>query len=500
MNSGVLLAYLLVSGIILISGYITYKLLLSRMKMHALNRGVIIAIYALSAITPCALIFTKSSTENTATIMSVNKTDKDMTSGNSDIIIGESEVSSAVTGLSDTSITETAPEKPQPFDVKTAIISVLCAGATIVVFQLFATIAWVITLLRKGNLYKLGHVRIIMLRDTSISPFSWFNLIFISRKDYYADGAMILEHELNHIRRHHSADLAIAELFCIVMWWNPAVWFLKRELNAVHEFQADSDVIASGVSVSDYQMLLVRKAAGARMPLVGSHLNSCKLKQRFKMMREHDASKASRMKAFAVLPMMTIAMMAAGMTEVGNILRSVSVKDVPFLETRSSLRYIQPTVQNKAKDRKEDIKTASDRLSGKADKAETSESAPISNPIQRNSTDPEEYSDEIQWAEIIDTTESETPSDYAEYNSNSTSNTSDSRLSIITTNLVSETHSSNPEEYSDRTQWAEVIKEEIAESQVVYEVVRTPADHRDGRAKNDRHNTTKIRKNVRSQN
>ena len=435
------------------------------MKMHALNRGVIIAIYALSAITPCALIFTKSSTENTATIMSVNKTDKDMTSGNSDIIIGESEVSSAVTGLSDTSITETAPEKPQPFDVKTAIISVLCAGANIVV-----------------------------------SPFSWFNLIFISRKDYYADGAMILEHELNHIRRHHSADLAIAELFCIVMWWNPAVWFLKRELNAVHEFQADSDVIASGVSVSDYQMLLVRKAAGARMPLVGSHLNSCKLKQRFKMMREHDASKASRMKAFAVLPMMTIAMMAAGMTEVGNILRSVSVKDVPFLETRSSLRYIQPTVQNKAKDRKEDIKTASDRLSGKADKAETSESAPISNPIQRNSTDPEEYSDEIQWAEIIDTTESETSSDYAEYNSNSTSNTSDSRLSIITTNLVSETHSSNPEEYSDRTQWAEVIKEEIAESQVVYEVVRTPADHRDGRAKNDRHNTTKIRKNVRSQN
>ena len=217
-------------------------------------------------------------------------------------------------------------------------------------------------------------------------------------------------------------------------------------------------------------------------------------------MREHDASKASRMKAFAVLPMMTIAMMAAGMTEVGNILRSVSVKDVPFLETRSSLRYIQPTVQNKAKDRKEDIKTASDRLSGKADKAETSESAPISNPIQRNSTDPEEYSDEIQWAEIIDTTESETSSDYAEYNSNSTSNTSDSRLSIITTNLVSETHSSNPEEYSDRTQWAEVIKEEIAESQVVYEVVRTPADHRDGRAKNDRHNTTKIRKNVRSQN
>ena len=61
-------------------------------------------------------------------------------------------------------------------------------------------------------------------------------------------------------------DLLIAQTVCIVNWFNPAAWLMRDELMLLHEYQADMAVIDRGLDRHGYQMLLIRKAAGARFP------------------------------------------------------------------------------------------------------------------------------------------------------------------------------------------------------------------------------------------
>lgn len=122
MNASFLLAYLLVSGTILASGYIAYKLLLSRMKMHAFNRCMIIAIYLLSAITPCSLIFSRSTAENTPTEMTANRAIILQKCGNPVGMIGKSGVYSEAECLSEAPSSRSAHKKPRSINIETIII------------------------------------------------------------------------------------------------------------------------------------------------------------------------------------------------------------------------------------------------------------------------------------------------------------------------------------------------------------------------------------------
>ena len=50
-----------------------------------------------------------------------------------------------------------------------------------------------------------------------------------------------------------------ARVFAVVQ---PAMWLLRVELRAVHEYEADEQVLRCGVDAKDYQMLLIKKAVG----------------------------------------------------------------------------------------------------------------------------------------------------------------------------------------------------------------------------------------------
>jgi len=47
---------------------------------------------------------------------------------------------------------------------------------------------------------------------------------------------------------------------------------MRRELRAIHEYEADEAVLDSGVDARQYQLLLIRKAAGGRWYSVGQQL------------------------------------------------------------------------------------------------------------------------------------------------------------------------------------------------------------------------------------
>ncbi|MBP5503661.1 MAG: TonB family protein, partial [Bacteroidales bacterium] len=77
----------------------------------------------------------------------------------------------------------------------------------------------------------------------------------------------------------------------------PVIWLFRKELRSVHEFQADAAVVNSGINAKNYQILLIKKAAGRNWSSVVSSLNHSNLKNRIAMM----SKKSSKSAAFKVL-------------------------------------------------------------------------------------------------------------------------------------------------------------------------------------------------------
>ncbi|MBD5329975.1 MAG: hypothetical protein HDS03_08900 [Bacteroides sp.] len=71
-------------------------------------------------------------------------------------------------------------------------------------------------------------------------------------------------HERAHADKRHWIDVLFADLFCIILWYNPFAWKTRQLLRLNHEFEADAAVIRSGIDIYDYQRILITKAMGMR--------------------------------------------------------------------------------------------------------------------------------------------------------------------------------------------------------------------------------------------
>lgn len=172
----------------------------------------------------------------------------------------------------------------------------------------------------------------LIVHDKAIAPFSWMRYIVMSRADWETDGREIMLHEMAHIRNFHSIDLLLADLYLLFQWFNPVAWRLKRELQMVHEFEADEAVISGGkIEMKEYQLLLIKKAVDRRLYPVVDNLNNGKLKKRIDMMLKRKSNPWKRWKYLYVFPLAAVAMSAFARPEVSEQmekLSSVQVSDV----------------------------------------------------------------------------------------------------------------------------------------------------------------------------
>mgnify|MGYP002233296207 CR=1 FL=1 len=97
--------------------------------------------------------------------------------------------------------------------------------------------------------------------DQPVVPFSWYRYIVMSEKDLAENGEAIVLHEKAHLRLRHSFDLLVTDLAGCLQWFNPAMWLLRRELRAIHEYEADEAVLDSA-STPRIPVVIIRKAAG----------------------------------------------------------------------------------------------------------------------------------------------------------------------------------------------------------------------------------------------
>ena len=63
---------------------------------------------------------------------------------------------------------------------------------------------------------------------------------------------VVLIHELAHIKRYDCLTQLMAQIICVIYWFNPFVWYAARQLRILRELASDDYVLRSGTKPSVY--------------------------------------------------------------------------------------------------------------------------------------------------------------------------------------------------------------------------------------------------------
>ena len=137
--------------------------------------------------------------------------------------------------------------------------------------------------------------------------FSFFRYAFFPNENVDPD---IMRHEMSHISHHHSWDILFAEVMMILQWFNPFIYLYKKELQSLHEYQADRDVVATGVDKRNYMMLILQQCTAVDFSGMSNNFSLILTKKRIKMITRNEKAKGLWWRLLATLPVLAILMIA----------------------------------------------------------------------------------------------------------------------------------------------------------------------------------------------
>ena len=170
-------------------------------------------------------------------------------------------------------------------------------------------------------LFKLGKLVVLIIRSpkrkmsscTAVftgreqGSFSFFRYAFFPNENVDPD---IMRHEMSHISHHHSWDILFAEVMMILQWFNPFIYLYKKELQSLHEYQADRDVVATGIDKKNYMMLILQQCTAVDFSGMSNNFSLILTKKRIKMITRNEKAKGLWWRLLATLPVLAILMIA----------------------------------------------------------------------------------------------------------------------------------------------------------------------------------------------
>ena len=295
------LIYQCKAAVALAAFYMFYRLLLSKETFHRFNRVVLLGTAAISFILPLCVI-----TIQKVEIMEAYQPAQDYT------VMTDIQASAEIL---ETEATTEEPAEETPWWL-TALATVFALGVVTIIATTLISINRIKKIISGGRHELLESGEILVITDYDTAPFSWMKYIVLSKEDYESGYSQILTHEKAHIALRHSWDIIFVDMITALQWFNPAIWMLKADLRAIHEYEADDAVLRSGANVKEYQYLLIRKAVSKSGYSVANSFNHSTLKARITMMLNKKSSRMSAWKALYVIPLVGISLAATAETKV----------------------------------------------------------------------------------------------------------------------------------------------------------------------------------------
>ena len=307
------LTYQLKVAVIMAVFYIFFRLLLIKDTWHRLNRIVLLSTALLSFLLPVCII-------------TIHKTE-----------VLPMPVDQLMQAVSST------PAQPSTPWWHIALLAVYAAGVVFVLARVLTSVHRVRSIIRHARNEVSADGTTVYVMPGNDPSFSWMGHIVISEADWNNHETAIINHEKAHVALRHSIDVLITDIIAAIQWFNPAIWMLRIDLRAVHEYEADDTVLRSGTDLRSYQYLLISKAAAMNGYTIANNFNHSILKNRIFMMEKERTTRRSLLRALYLLPLVCISLALNAQTKVNYVFKNPSDQDSKV--TIARITYDQDTLK-----------------------------------------------------------------------------------------------------------------------------------------------------------
>lgn len=304
---GELLSYSLIVSVIIMVLYPVLHQIINRSRYFRFNRIALLTGLLLSLTLPC--IYNGS-------LLSLLS---ESTAVNLDFIVNMDST------LSKTSATDITKDSANTFQWLPIVLIVYLSGIVVLSCREIISFMRLFRMIAVCEKKRINGVTVCRITDKVTAPFSWGNCIFLNDTEY-DDSSWVYIHEKAHTERRHWIDILIADLICILLWYNPFAWLTRKLMKLNHEFEADDAVINSGVNTYDYQKLLVVRAMGNRFISIANNFGADKriFRKRILIMSKKRASKKAMLIAFCSIPAVVLAGTALSLPVTSHFLSEIS--------------------------------------------------------------------------------------------------------------------------------------------------------------------------------
>jgi beta-lactamase regulating signal transducer with metallopeptidase domain len=149
--------------------------------------------------------------------------------------------------------------------------------------------------------------------ENNIAAYSFMHYIFISRTINNASPEVyeqIKNHECIHAAQRHTIDILLTEVFGILFWFNPLVYYAKQKIREIHEFIADEKTAGIGEKKKRYAELLFKLASESKVFSLSTGFSGNQINKRILMVSKTRSLPACKLIFFAVIPVVTLLLLS----------------------------------------------------------------------------------------------------------------------------------------------------------------------------------------------
>jgi len=220
------------------------------------------------------------------------------------IVINTLQQGNTLTAPTQISVTATkTPQKSSYLEMLTVpnIALAIYIAVTAVLFILLLIQLFRILALKRNGKQTTKDGFVLVENDEIPTPFSFYKTIFLSPNLTGSKLDMILKHEQWHIKHRHYIDVFMMEVLVRLLWFNPVLWWVRRELSNVSEFHADRSVLDEGQELYSYQSIILEEVM-ENNPYLANGFNNSFTKKRFIMMKSKFNLRYATLRRALILP------------------------------------------------------------------------------------------------------------------------------------------------------------------------------------------------------
>lgn len=217
--------------------------------------------------------------------------------------------------------------------------------AALLALRFLVQLAGIVRLARRCPTQKIDGTTVHLLPRAE-GPFSFFRWIFVCPDAHTGDELHeILTHERTHARQWHSIDVLTGELACIICWFNPFAWLMKREIRTNLEYMADEKVLETGHDSRTYQYHLLGLSHHKAAATIYNSFNVLPLKKRIIMMNKRRTRAIGRTKYLMFLPLAALLMIVSNIEAVARATQKITTEVIEAVAP-AEIHNVQPQSEN----------------------------------------------------------------------------------------------------------------------------------------------------------